>query len=117
MAVRHIRWEDLPVETLNPLFSRQFVVGTEVMVANIIMKKGCKVPEHSHHNEQITQVLTGSMLFQIEGKELVLKTGEFLLIPPNMPHSAEALEDSTSIDTFTPPRQDWIDGTDAYLRK
>ncbi len=114
---KHIRWDELPVETLNPLFERQFVVGTQVMVARILMKKGCFVPEHSHHNEQISQVLTGSMRFSIEGKEIVLKAGEFLIIPPHVPHSAEALEDSTGIDTFTPPRQDWIDGTDQYLRK
>ncbi len=113
----HIRWDELPVETLNPLFQRQFVVGTQVMVARILMKKGCFVPEHSHHNEQISQVLTGSMRFSIEGKEIVLKAGEFLIIPPHVPHSAEALEDSIGIDTFTPPRQDWIDGTDQYLRK
>jgi quercetin dioxygenase-like cupin family protein len=114
---KHIRWDELPVETLNPLFERQFVVGTQVMVARILMKKGCFVPEHSHHNEQISQVLTGSMRFSIEGNEIVLKAGEFLIIPPHVPHSAEALEDSTGIDTFTPPRQDWIDGTDQYLRK
>ena len=113
----HVRWNELPVENLNPLFDRQFVVGTQVMVARILMKKGCLVPEHSHHNEQISQVLSGSMRFLIEGKEIILRAGEFLLIPPHVPHSAEALEDSVGIDTFTPPRQDWIDKTDQYLRK
>ena len=113
----HVRWSELPVETLNPLFDRQFVVGTQVMVARIVMKKGCLVPEHSHHNEQISQVLSGSMRFLIEGKEIILRAGEFLLIPPHVPHSAEALEDCVGIDTFTPPRQDWIDKTDQYLRK
>jgi quercetin dioxygenase-like cupin family protein len=114
---KHVRWSELPVETLNPLFSRQYVVGTQTMVAHIIMKKGCLVPEHSHHNEQISHVLTGALKFLIDGKEIVLRVGEILLIPPHMPHSAEALEDSSAIDTFTPPRQDWIDGSDQYLRK
>jgi len=114
---KHIQWKDLPIETVNPLFDRQFVVGDKVMVARILMKKGCAVPEHSHHNEQISQVLSGSMRFSIEGKEIVLHAGDFLLIPPNVPHAAVALEDSIGIDTFTPPREDWINGTDAYLRK
>ncbi len=114
---KHIRWNELPVEDVTPLFQRQFVVGTQVMVARITMKKGCLVPEHSHHNEQISQVLSGSLRFLMEGKEIVLKPGECLFIPPHVPHSAEALEDSLAIDTFNPPRQDWIDGTDHYLRK
>jgi|SRR5579863_2258965 quercetin dioxygenase-like cupin family protein len=114
---KHIRWSDVPVESVNPLFDRQFVVGTQVMVARILMKKGCVVPEHSHHNEQISQILSGSLRFSIEGKEIVLNAGEFLLIPPNVPHAAVALEDTFAIDSFTPPRQDWIDGTDQYLRK
>ena len=114
---KHIRWSDVPVENVNPLFDRQFVVGTQVMVARILMRKGCVVPEHSHHNEQISQILSGSLRFSIEGKEIVLNAGEFLLIPPNVPHAAVALEDTFAIDSFTPPRQDWIDGTDQYLRK
>ena len=116
-AVKHVRWNEVPVEKMNPLFDRQYVVGDQVMVARIAMKKGCLVPEHSHHNEQISQVLSGAMRFSVEGKEIVLRGGEFLLIPPHVPHSAEALEDSIAIDTFTPPREDWINGTDQYLRK
>jgi quercetin dioxygenase-like cupin family protein len=72
---------------------------------------------HNHHNEQISQLLSGSIRFIVDGKEIMLRPGEFLFIPPHIPHSAEALEDSLAIDTFTPPRQDWIDGTDQYLRK
>ncbi len=114
---KHIRWSDLPVEAVNPLFDRQFVVGDQVMVARIVMRKGCVVPEHSHHNEQISQILSGTLRFLVEGKQIDLNAGEFLFIPPNVPHSAVALEDTVAIDTFNPPRQDWIDGTDQYLRK
>jgi quercetin dioxygenase-like cupin family protein len=116
-AVQHIRWDEVPSEAVNPLFDRQYVVGHQVMVARISMKKGCVVPEHSHHNEQISQIISGSLLFAIDGKEIVLNAGEFLFIPPHVPHSAVALEDTTAIDTFTPPREDWINGTDQYLRK
>ena len=42
--------------------------------------------------------------------------GEVLTIPPHLPHKAEALEDTLDVDVFTPPREDWLDGSDAYLR-
>jgi len=116
-TVQHIRWDEVPVENVNPLFDRQYVVGDVVMVARILMKKGCLVPEHSHHNEQISQILSGALRFSIEGKEIVLRAGEFLFIPPHVPHAALALEDCLAIDTFTPPREDWINKTDQYLRK
>jgi quercetin dioxygenase-like cupin family protein len=116
-AVQYVQWDTIPVENVNPLFDRQFVVGDQVMVARILMKKGCLVPNHSHHNEQISQILTGALQFSIDGKEIVLRAGEFLFIPPHVPHSALALEDTLAIDTFTPPREDWINGTDQYLRK
>jgi quercetin dioxygenase-like cupin family protein len=86
-------------------------------VAKLIIKKGCIVPEHSHVNEQLSYIETGSLLFRIDGKEIHVKAGEVIQIPPNVPHSAEALEDCTATDMFSPPRQDWIKGDDAYLRK
>lgn len=115
--VRHVRWSDEPVETVNPLFDRQYIVGDKVMVARILMKKGCLVPQHSHHNEQVSQVVSGSLRFSVDGKEIVVNAGDFLFIPPNVPHSAVALEDAISFDTFTPPREDWINKTDQYLRR
>ena len=117
LAVQHVQWDTIPIENVNPLFDRQFIVGDQVMVARISMKQGCLVPHHSHHNEQISQILSGALQFSIDGKEIVLKPGEFLFIPPHVPHSALALEDTLAIDTFTPPREDWINGTDQYLRK
>jgi ribosomal protein L16 Arg81 hydroxylase len=45
-----------------------------------------------------------------------VKAGEVLVIPPHLPHTAVALEDTLDVDIFSPPRQDWIDGSDAYLR-
>jgi quercetin dioxygenase-like cupin family protein len=73
---------------------------------------------HSHHNEQITYLLQGVLKFWIgeEREEIVLNGGEVLHIPPHVPHEAEALEDCLDVDVFSPPRQDWLDGTDDYLR-
>ena len=115
-AIKHVRWSELPTEQVNPLFDRQFVVGDRVMVARIVMRKGCVVPLHSHHNEQISHILTGALRFTIDSKEKVVGAGEFLFIPPNVPHAAVAIEDTVAFDTFTPPREDWINKTDAYLR-
>jgi len=114
--LRHIPWSSVEVEALNPLLGRHFVVGQNVMLARVLLKKGCLVPEHSHHNEQITYVLEGALKFGIDGKVIVVNAGEVLTIPPNMPHWAEALADTVDLDIFNPPRADWINKTDAYLR-
>lgn len=115
--LQHIRLQDMPVEHLNPLIDRQFVAGERSMLARIILRKGSIVPQHSHDNEQITYVLEGTLKFFIDGRELIVRSGEILVIPSNLPHSAEALEDTVDLDIFCPPREDWISGTDAYLRK
>jgi quercetin dioxygenase-like cupin family protein len=115
--LKYIPWDTVPIEPLNPLLGRQFVVGQDIMVARVLLKKGCIVPLHSHHNEQITYILEGALKFWIDGKEIVVQAGEVLTIPPHMPHKAEALEDTIDLDVFSPPRHDWISGTDAYLRR
>ena len=114
--LQYIPWHTIPLEDLNPLLQRQFVVGQEIMVARVLLKKGCIVPEHSHHNEQLTYILEGALKFWIDGREIVVHAGEILCIPANMPHKAEALEDTVDLDVFNPPRADWINKTDQYLR-
>jgi quercetin dioxygenase-like cupin family protein len=113
---QHVLWHTIPLEELNPLLQRQFLVGQNVILARVLLKKGCVVPEHSHHNEQLAYVLDGALKFCIGGREIVVRTGEVLCIPPHMPHKAEALEDTVDLDVFTPPRADWIDGDDRYLQ-
>jgi len=115
--LQHISFDEMPVEHLNPLIDRQFVAGEKSMLARIILRKGSIVPLHSHENEQITYVLEGALKFVIQEKEIVVRGGEVLVIPSHVPHSAEAMEDTIDLDVFCPPRADWINGTDAYLRK
>jgi quercetin dioxygenase-like cupin family protein len=115
-VAKHIPWDSIELEDLNPLLQRHFVVGQNIMLARVLLKKGCIVPEHSHHNEQITYVLEGALKFWIDGKEIVVNAGEVLTIPQHMPHKAEALVDTLDLDIFNPPRADWIDKTDNYLR-
>jgi quercetin dioxygenase-like cupin family protein len=114
--LKHISWTGVELEELNPLLQRQFIVGRDIMVARVLLKKGCIVPEHSHINEQVTYILDGALKFWIDGKVIVVRSGEVLTIPPNMPHKAEAVEDTIDLDVFNPPRADWMNKDDRYLR-
>ena len=113
----YIKWNDVEVDHLNSLVGRQLIVGTNVMVARLLLKTGAKVPLHSHHNEQVSYILDGALRFVIDDREITVSAGEVLCIPPHMPHEAIALEDTVAVDIFNPPRQDWIDKEDAYLRQ
>jgi quercetin dioxygenase-like cupin family protein len=113
---KYIPWNKVEREKLNDLIDREMVVGDKLMLARVFMKKGAHVPKHQHHNEQVTYILEGALKFAIDGKEIVVRAGEVLCIPSNMPHEAWALEDTLDLDVFDPPREDWLNKTDAYLR-
>lgn len=115
-VLKHIPWNKVEREHLNELIDREMVVGDKIMLARVLMKKGAHVPLHHHHNEQLTYILEGALKFAIDGKEVVVRAGEVLCIPPNMPHEAWALEDTVDLDVFNPPREDWLNKTDSYLR-
>ena len=115
------RWTDIPAEPLSPTLTRQFLSGAQCMMARIVLTKGCIVPRHSHPNEQIAFILSGSLRFTLGADPATadiktVNTGEILVIPADLPHSAVALEDTIDFDLFAPPREDWIRGDDAYLR-
>ncbi len=112
----HYRWTDVKAETMNPLVTRQYVTGEKTMLARIVLKKGAHVPRHQHFHEQVSHVLEGALEFVLDEGRKTVRAGEILCIPPNAPHEVTALEDSIAFDIFNPPRQDWIDGDDAYLR-
>lgn len=113
-------WEKVPLERLNNKISRKLVTSDRMMVAHVYIEKDGIVPKHSHHNEQITYVLEGALKFLLgedQDEEVFVRSGEVLVIPSNLPHSALALEDTLDVDIFNPPREDWLDGSDAYLRE
>jgi unsaturated pyranuronate lyase len=118
-------WSSVPLEQLNPEISRRIVTGTEVMVAHVYLKAGAVVPKHHHVNEQVTYILEGALRLWVGDKVdsqndadgTLVKAGEVLVIPSNVPHRALAVEDTLDLDVFAPPRQDWLNGTDDYLRK
>ncbi len=115
-VLKYLQWKNVELEHLNPLIDRQMVVGDKMMLARVLLKKGAHVPEHHHHNEQLTYILEGALKFEIDGKEIVVRAGEVLCIPPHMPHEAWAVEDTVDLDVFMPPREDWLSKNDAYLR-
>lgn len=118
--VTHYRWNDMPKERVSPTLERRLVWGERMMLAHVYLKKGCVVPRHQHENEQLTYILEGALKFWIgedEKQVQIVRAGEVLLIPSNVWHKAEAIEDTLDVDVFSPPRQDWIDKTDAYLRR
>jgi len=115
--VKHAAWHALEMEQVNPLFHRHFVFGEHMLMARLMLKKGCLVPLHHHHNEQISYVFDGALKFIFPDKEVVVNSGEVLVIPPNLPHKVEALVDTLDFDIFSPPRADWITKSDQYLRQ
>ncbi|MGH7628898.1 MAG: cupin domain-containing protein [Gemmatimonadales bacterium] len=118
-GVRFYRVEDMPREKVTDLLDRRLIAGERSMLAHVYLKKGCIVPFHSHENEQISYILEGALRFWLGEhgeQELVLRAGEVLVIPSQVRHKAEALEDTVDVDVFTPPRRDWLEGTDDYLR-
>lgn len=120
--VRHTRWEDIRREKVTDDIARRLFTGERMMLAQVYLDEGAIVPWHSHENEQLTWVLEGALRFWVgeEGsadmREVVVSAGDVLFIPGNVPHKAEALADTLDVDVFSPPRQDWLDGTDDYFR-
>ncbi|MEZ5318821.1 MAG: cupin domain-containing protein [Vicinamibacterales bacterium] len=123
MSSTHVtwyRWDEMPKEVLSEQFARRLITGDRMMLAHVYIKKGFIVPKHQHENEQLTYILEGALKFWIgedESEERIVRAGEVLHLPSMVWHKAEALEDTLDVDVFSPPRQDWLDRTDAYLRK
>jgi quercetin dioxygenase-like cupin family protein len=123
MSAREVtfhRWSDMPKEKVNDHLDRRLITGDRMMLAHVYLKKGCVVPRHQHENEQLTYILEGALKFWIGddgAEEITVHAGEVLLIPSNVPHKAEALEETLDVDVFSPPRQDWLDKKDDYLRR
>jgi quercetin dioxygenase-like cupin family protein len=117
IPMKHTSWDAVPLEAMSELISRKIVTGEKAMVAQVFLKKDAVVPEHHHESEQITYIMEGALKFELEGKTVVVRKGEVLTIPSNVPHRAVALEDTLDLDIFSPIRHDWLTKDDAYLRR
>jgi quercetin dioxygenase-like cupin family protein len=115
----HYRWDDLAKEPLKEDLSRRLISAERMMLAQVFLEQGCVVPQHSHENEQLSYIVEGKLRFWLgedESEVVDVAAGEVLHIPSWLPHKAEALETTLDVDVFSPPRQDWLDGSDSYLR-
>ncbi len=110
-------WTAIEEEKMNPMLSRRVIHTGQMTIANLWLAKGAVVPSHHHINQQVCMLKSGALEFQMAGERIVLQAGDVLVIPPDVPHSVVALEESTATDLFTPAREDWIRGDDAYLRR
>jgi quercetin dioxygenase-like cupin family protein len=117
MTHKFYRWDSVPLETMSDVISRKVISGEKAMVAQVFLKKDAVVPEHHHESEQITYIIEGALKFEIEGRQVIVRAGEVLHIPSNVPHRAVALEDTVDVDIFSPIRADWLSKDDAYLRR
>lgn len=118
--VQHVRWDELPREKVKEGLERRIITGQSMMIAHVYLEKGCVVPMHHHVNEQLTYILEGALHFRLGGdepREVTVRAGEVLQIPSNVPHEAVALEDTLDVDIFSPPRSDWLDGSDTYFHR
>ncbi len=119
-SVRRFRWDEMEKEFVVDGIERRIITGARMMLTHIYLKKGAVVPRHSHDNEQLTYILEGALRFWIgdDGAEAFdVRAGEVLHIPSNVPHMAEALEDTLDVDIFSPPREDWLNHTDSYFHQ
>lgn len=114
--VRHV-WDAIPAEQINPSITRRYLTGDNVTIARFDLKRGGIVPLHSHHNEQVSYVMSGKLTFRIDGREIDVAAGEVLQIPGGVPHEVVVVEDATVVDVFSPVRQDWLDKTDSYFQR
>lgn len=118
--VRKFAWDEMPKERVTDLIDRRLVTGERMMLAHVYLKQGSVVPMHQHENEQLTYVLEGGLRFWIASEDVEpidVTSGQVLVIPSNVPHKAQALADTLDVDVFSPPRQDWLDGTDTYFHE
>ena len=116
MNIQQFPFDKLPVEKLSDKISRRYVHGEKAMLARFELKKGAIIPKHQHPNEQITYILSGAVKIHMEGRDYFVRSGEVIIIPSNVLHQFEALEDTIDIDVFSPPREDWLSGRDNYLK-
>ncbi|TVP42297.1 MAG: cupin domain-containing protein [Gemmatimonadales bacterium] len=115
---RHVPWDSLDWEEVTDSIRRRIITGDGMMIAQVFLDQGAVVPKHSHLNEQITYIVSGALHFRLGedlDREVTVRAGEVLHIPAHLPHEATALEDTLDVDVFSPPRADWLDGSDAYF--
>lgn len=117
--LQSINWDKIELETVNEKMKRRIVTGERMTVARIYFQDGFLVPQHSHDHEQITQVISGTLRFwfgEDRSETFDVGPGDVVVIPSDLPHEALAIGEVEEMDMWSPRRDDWLDGTDDYLR-
>jgi quercetin dioxygenase-like cupin family protein len=110
-SATHYAWTKLVPDHPMAMLERRRVIGENAMISRVLLHKGCVVPTHAHENEQIACVLSGRLRFGLgadgspQRREVVVAAGEVLHLPANVPHSAEAIEETVVLDVFSPPSE------------
>jgi quercetin dioxygenase-like cupin family protein len=111
-------WETIAAERLDERIVRRMIVGEKEMLVRWEFKKGALAARHSHPHEQVVMMVHGKLRLAVGDDETIMGPHDIVVIPPHVPHAAEALEDTVVIDIFSPPREDFLSGAaPAYLRK
>lgn len=101
-------WDTVPKEDLSPLIARQVIQTPQMTLMRLSFRKGAVVATHQHVHEQVSAITSGALRFEVNGEELILRAGDVLFVPSSAPHLAEAIEDTVSLDVFTPAREDLV---------
>lgn len=112
-----LTWKDIKEDAMNPLAGRKALHAENMTVARFRFDKGNQVAMHHHVNDQVTMVESGKVKMTCGEETFELAAGQFVHVPPDVPHGNVALEDTVIIEIFSPRRQDWITGDDSYLRQ
>jgi quercetin dioxygenase-like cupin family protein len=110
-----LNWDGMKTEEITELYRRQVAIGESITVARVEVKKGAVTNSHSHENEEVILVLSGSWRFDLPNGAVTLGPNQMLCIPKGVEHSSEALADTVALDICAPTRPDWINGADSLL--
>ena len=101
-----VTWSDLdPIEML-PGLRFQPILGDNVMANLVHIDPHTEAPVHWHEEEQISIVIDGEFEFRVNGEKRLMKRGDAVVIPPNVPHGARTLDSKClEMDVFHPPRK------------
>ena len=111
---KFVVWDALDAIEMVPGLDFRPVVGRSVMVNFVHFAPHTEAPRHWHDEEQISFVLEGELEFEVGDEKRVVRRGEAIVIPPNVPHAARTHEGTClEVDVFHPPRQGVLDAIDA----
>jgi quercetin dioxygenase-like cupin family protein len=94
-----ITWSEVPVEEVYRGIARQILHGASQTMVRYVYAPGSEFPVHSHPEEQVTVVVSGEIVFTIDGEPVALRAGQAAVIPANMPHGAKVIGE-TMVETF-----------------